>query len=209
MESQVHRIVDKIISDAKEKAKSIIEEAHKSSEVMLEQQRELARQKASEEVSLILKKAEEEAKVTTITEVAEVNRKASWMILREKERLINNVLDEVRTRLNAFSKSKKYVLFLQRLIVDSGTVLGGGMLEVLLNEKDFTLRLNFDELEKTITERTGVKTQLRLSEEKINAPEGTVIRRVDGRILVDNTFEAILKRREKHLRLKIAKILFE
>lgn len=209
MEPQAERIIDKILHDTREKANSIIEEARKSAEMMLEQQRELARQKASEEVSSILRRAETEVEVAMVTEATEASKKASWMILSEKERLVINVLDEVKTRLVAFSKSKKYVPFLQRIIVDAGTVLGGGRLEFQLNEKDSTLPLKLTTLAKTITKKTGTETKLQLSKEKIEASGGVVVKTFDGKILVDNTFEAILKQRERDLRLRIAKILFK
>lgn len=209
MELQVERIVEKIIRDAQENATSIIEEAHRSAEMLLEQQRELARQKAAPEVVLILTKAEDEAEIAKITQVTEANRKANWMILSEKEKLVNNVLDEVRTRFIAFSESKNYGHFLQKIITEAGIVLGGGRLEVLLNEKDSIFPLNFNVLAKTIGEKIGTKTQLELSKEKIKTLGGAIIKRVDGKILVDNTFEARLERSEKNLRLKIAKILFK
>ena len=62
-------------------------------------------------------------------------------------------------------------------------------------------------LEKEITAQTGVKTKLCLSEEHI-ATAGVVVKAVDNRVFVDNTFESILRRREKELKPKIAKILF-
>src|SRR3989304_4294274 len=99
MESQAQKIVDKILRDARDNAKSIIEKTQRSAEEMLEQQRELARQKASREVAAILEKTESEAEVATVIEASEANKKAKWIILSEKNRLVTNVLDEVKTRL--------------------------------------------------------------------------------------------------------------
>jgi vacuolar-type H+-ATPase subunit E/Vma4 len=208
MESEMHGIVDRILYDSKKKAKSIIKEAHKSAEMMLEKQKESARRKAGEKVSSMLKKTESEATTIRGTVFTDVRRKASWTVLSEKERLVTNVLDEVKTRLKALSQSKKYISILKMNIVDAGTVLGGGELGVLLNKHDSTLPLKLNVLAKVIAEKTGKKTQLKLSKEKIEAFGGAVVKTVDARIVADNTFEAILKRREKELRFKIAKILF-
>ncbi len=208
MESQTQRIVDKILRDAEETARIIVEEARKSAEMMLDQQKELARRKAGEEVSSILKHTEKELEVTGVVEATEANRKANWMILAEKEKLILTVLAEVQKRLSAFTQSNKYRKWLQELIVDAGTVLGGGNLSMLLNEKDAKLHLDSKKLAQAITKETGTNTQLQLSKERLEASGGAVVKTVDNRILVDNTFEAILKRRENQLRLKIAKILF-
>lgn len=208
MEPEVLKIVDQILRDSREKAKSIIKEARKSAGMMLAKQKESARQKAGEKVSSMLKKTESEAKVIRGTVFTDVRRKASWTVLSEKERLVTSVLDEVKTRLKALSKSKKYILILETIIVDAGIVLGGGELEVLLNKRDSTLPLKLSMLAKTIAEKTGTKTQLKLSKQKIETLGGAVVKTLDGRIIVDNTFEAILKRREKELRFKIARILF-
>lgn len=209
MEPQVQKVVDKILQDAKEQAMRIVNEARGSAEIILEHQQELARQKAADEVASILTKARDEAKILVAIEESEAKRKANWMILSEKERLISNTLDEVRTKLTAFSNSKKYVPFLQKIIIDAGVALGGGKLEILLSEKDSALPLSSSSLSRTVAEKTGAKTEFRLSDERIKASGGTVIRLADGKILVDNTFDAMVQRNERHLRLTIAKILFE
>jgi len=179
MESEMHGIVDRILYDSRKKAKSIIKEAHKSAEMMLEKQKESARRKAGEKVSSMLKKTESEATTIRGTVFTDVRRKASWTVLSEKT-----------------------------FIVDAGTVLDGGTLEVLLNKRDSTLPLKLNMLAKIIAEKTEKKTQLKLSKQKIETFGGAVVKTVEGKIVADNTFEAILKRREKELRFKIAKILF-
>jgi vacuolar-type H+-ATPase subunit E/Vma4 len=208
MESEMHGIVDRILDDSRKKAKSIIKEARKSADMMLEKQKESARQKAGEKVSSMLKKTESDLATIRGTVFTDVRRKASWTVLYEKERLVTNVLDEVKTKLEALSQSKKYISVLETFIVDAGTVLGGGTLEVLLNKRDSTLPLKLNELAKAITEKTEKKTQLKLSKQKIETFGGAVVKTVDDKIVADNTFEAILKRREKELRFKIARILF-
>jgi vacuolar-type H+-ATPase subunit E/Vma4 len=156
----------------------------------------------------MLKKTESDLATIRGTVFTDVRRKASWTVLYEKERLVTNVLDEVKTKLEALSQSKKYISVLETFIVDAGTVLGGGTLEVLLNKRDSTLPLKLNELAKAITEKTEKKTQLKLSKQKIETFGGAVVKTVDDKIVADNTFEAILKRREKELRFKIARILF-
>jgi vacuolar-type H+-ATPase subunit E/Vma4 len=132
----------------------------------------------------------------------------TWKLLSEKERLVTSVLDEVKTRLRVFSNSENYTPFLQKLIIDSGICLNGGALDVLLSEQDTNLLLNLDMLTKTIIEKTGKWTELTISTEKLESLGGCVIKRHDGKIVINNTFSVILKRRERDLRFKIAKILF-
>lgn len=208
MEPEVKRIVDRIVHDARMEAKSILEEVQKSAEMMLEKRKALARQKAGEKASSILKRTESEVKALREMVPTDAKRKAGWMVLSEKERLVTSVFDKVKTKLEVLSRSEKYIPVLEKTILDAGIVLGGGELEVSLNERDSGLPLKFSMLAKAIADKSGKETQITLSKEKNETFGGAVVKTVDGRIVVDNTFEAILKRRERDLRFKISKILF-
>lgn len=208
MESEVQGIIDQILHDARENAESILMEARKSAEMMIEKQKELARQKSKGESSSILKRGEDDAETIRRTIITDAKRTVSWMVLSEKERLVTSVLDEVKTRLRAFSQSENYVPILQKLIVDAGIVLSGEKLEVLLSEQDETLPLELGILTKKIIEKTGKETELMISNKKIKSLGGCVIKTHDGRIVIDNTFSDILKRRERELKFETAKILF-
>lgn len=205
---EVQRMTDQILQNARENAESILIEAHKSAEAMIDKQKELARQNSLGEVSPILKKGEDDAEAVRKTIIADAKKRASWIVLSEKERLVTTVLEEVMNRLRVFSQSKDYLPFLQKIIVDTGIVLSGEKLEILLSEQDESLPLELDKLTKQIVEKTGKETELTISNEKIKSLGGCVIRTHDGRIVIDNTFTDILKRRERELRFEITKMLF-
>lgn len=207
MESADNKIIDRILNDAREERKAIIKEAKRSAEMLLEKQRQLARHSAEKEVYSLLKRAENEASVIKGKVTTDIKRRAGWLVLSEKERLVTNVLNEVKNRLVNLQKSEEYLPVLEKLIVDAGTVLDGETLEVMLNENDSSLPLKLNKLEKKIADGTGVKTRLKISKQQIKAV-GVIVKTNDGKIFVDNTFEAILSRRERELRLKIARILF-
>jgi vacuolar-type H+-ATPase subunit E/Vma4 len=207
MEPDVQRIIDRILQDAREKAESILAEAQRSAEMLLEDRRQSALQRAEKDEHSILERAEIETDAVRGRAIADAKRNASWLVLSEKERLVSSVLNEVSRRLQALHKSEEYIPVLEKMIVDAGTVLGGGKLEVVLNEDDLSLPLRMNELAEVTAEKTGVRTQLKLSSERIDA-HGVVVGTPDGRIVLDNTFQAIIKRREKQLRLRISKILF-
>jgi V/A-type H+-transporting ATPase subunit E len=207
MESLGHRIIDRIIKDAREEAETIVKDAQKSAETIIEKQRQSARHSAEKEVCSLLRRAENDADIIRGKVSTDIKRRAGWIVLSEKNRLITRVLTEAKNRLVNMQNSEEYFPVLEKLIVDAGTVLGGGMLEILLNENDSALPLKLDRLEKEISDRIGVDTQLRFSDQHITAV-GVIVKTVDDRIFVDNTFEAILSRRKRELRLKIAQILF-
>jgi len=206
MESLGHRIIDRILKDAREEAENIVKDAQKSAETIIEKQRQSARHSAEKEAHSLLKRAENDADIIRGKVATDIKRRAGWIVLSEKNRLITNVLNEVKKRLVNLKKSEAYVPVLEKLIVDAGAVLGGGMLEVVLNENDSTL-VKLNKLEKKISDRSSVDTQLKFSEQKTKAV-GVIVKTIDDRIFVDNTFEAILSRRERELRLKITRILF-
>lgn len=207
MESSANKIIDRILNDAREEAKAIITDAKRSAETLLEKQRQLARHSAEKEVYSLLRRAETEADIIRGKVSTDIKRRTGWVVLFEKDRLIISVLNEVKNRLVNLQKSEEYLPVLEKLIVDAGTVLDGGTLEVMLNENDLSLPLKLNKLEKKIADGTGVKTRLKISKQQIKAV-GVIVKTNDGKIFVDNTFEAILSRRERELRLKIARILF-
>ena len=207
MESSGNEIIDQILTDANEEAENIVKDAQTSAETIIQQQRQSARLSTEKKVQSLLKRAENDADIIRGKVSTDIKMQAGWIVLSEKNRLITSVLNEVKNRLVSMQKSKEYVSVLEKLIVNAGAVLGGGVLEVLLNENDSKLPLKLSKLEKEISGQSGVVTQLKLSKQKTKAV-GVIVKTVDDRIFVDNTFEAILRRREKELKLKIATILF-
>jgi vacuolar-type H+-ATPase subunit E/Vma4 len=208
METQIERMAERILVDAKQDAESIIFEARKAAEKMTEEQKELGHQKASERVSSILNDAKNEVRLLQDAILAETKRKANWDVLSEKDRLIANVMNEAKLRLTDLAKTQKYLPLVEKLIVQAGTVLGGGSIQVTLNERDSNLPLKLDRLAKEIERETGAKTRLEISKEKLNVSGGVSLKTPDGKVVVDNTFETILRRREIDLKPKIAKVLF-
>ncbi len=207
MKASENRIIDRILKDARAEAEIIVKDAQKFAETIIEKQRLSALHCAEKEANLLLKRAENEADIIRGKVSTDIKRGAGWMVLSEKNRFITSVLTEVKKRLMNMQNSEEYVPILEKLIIDAGAVLGGGALEVLLNENDTKLHLKLDKLVKEIFDRSGIKTHIRFSDQQIK-DVGVIVKTIDNRIFVDNTFEGILNRRERELRLKIAQILF-
>lgn len=202
-------ITEVILQEAKNSAKHIIQEAKQSVEDIVEKQRQRGVSRASEATKLILKKAENETDIIKLSMTADAKMKANWTVLSKKEQCITAVINETKNRLGIFTKSKEYIPILEKLITDASIILGDKELEVLLNEQDSTLPLKFDKLSVEISEKTGVETKLRVSKERTKAIGGAVVRTTNGKVVMDNTFDDILRRREKDTRSKIAKMLFK
>lgn len=207
MNDSGNEIFSRIIKDAQKEANHIMEKAKKSSNEIIEEQRSSALLDAKKVVDSILMKSDDDSNIISEKISTDIRNQAGWIVLAEKERLINEVLNEVKNKLMGMRNSQEYPKVLEKLIIKGGTVLGGGALEVLINKNDSKL-CNYNKLSKEISKKTGVKTKLSLSTNYIK-DIGVKIRTSDNKIYVDNTFEAIMRRKEKIFRLKIAKILFK
>ena len=207
MNDSGNEIFSRIIKDAQKEANHIMEKAKKSSDKIIEEQRSSALLDAKKVVDSILMKSDDDSNIISEKISTDIRNQAGWIVLAEKERLINEVLNEVKNKLMRMRNSQEYPKVLEKLIIKGGTVLGGGALEVFINKNDSKL-CNYNKLSKEISKKTGVKTKLSLSTNYIK-DIGVKIRTSDNKIYVDNTFEAIMRRKEKIFRLKIAKILFK
>ena len=201
-------ITEMIVEEAKKSAEHILQEAEKSAEDTLKKQKQRGVQRANEAAKILLKKAESEAELNKLNSIANSKIKAKWVVLSKKETWIDNVLNEAKNELKVLTQSKNYLPILEKLITEAGVILGGKELEVILNTQDSALPLKLDNLAKEIGEKTGVETKLKLSKEKTEVIGGAIVRTADGKVIMDNTFDDILRRREKELRSEIAEILF-
>ncbi len=201
-------ITEMILEEAKKSAEHMLQEAEKSAADTLKKQKQRGVQRGNEAAKILLKKAESEAEVNKLNSIANSKIKANWVILSKKETWIENVLEEAKNELKVLTQSEKYLLILEKLIIEAGIILGGKELEILLNRKDAALPLKLSKLSKEISEKTGFETKLKLSEEKIKVMGGAIVKTADGKVIMDNTFDDILRRKEKELRSEIARKLF-
>ena len=209
MMESTRAITEMILQEARKSAEHIIQEAQQSVEDTLEKQKQRGINRANEVAQSIFKKAENEAELIKLRITVDAKMKANWAVLSKKEQWITAVLNGTKNKLRLLTQSKEYIPLLEKLITDAGIILGGKELEVLLNERDSTLPLKLDKLAREISEKTGFETKLRLSKEKTKVVGGAMVRTIDGKVVMDNTFDDILKRRARDLRSKIAKILFK
>ena len=205
---ELQGITGTILQEAKETAELMVSDAQKKAETMVKKQKELGIKEANTERLLILKKAESEADFNRIHKIANSKITSNWIVLSRKEEIISSVLSEAKKRLQDLTHTKKYVSILESLIIEAGIILGDNVLEVLLTKKDSKLPLDLNKLAKKIGKKTKTNVKLNLSKEKIQAIGGAILRTSDGKVIMDNTFDDILKQKEKILNDKISKMLF-
>ncbi len=127
---------------------------------------------------------------------------------REKTRTDRKRSKPSKGRIIRADKTEKYVHVLENLIVEAGIIVDATDLEMILNERDSILPLDLDKLAEKIGEEAGTKINITKPSKKIDAIGGAIIQTTDGKIVMNNTFEGMLKNSESEIRFKIAQILF-
>ncbi len=207
-EESLDRLISKIQEDAREQASVIVNEAKVSSEKALEEKRREVQENAQKACQEILRSAKAETENIIHRESVDAVIKSRWIILSEKQKILDVVFKKAQERLQSFTNEESYRPMLERLIEDAAAAAGGGKLELLLNKKDMQLRLPLEEISKKISSSLGVESTLDMSEETISAIGGVIVQSADKKTKIDNTLGSILERERKSLEPKIAAILF-
>lgn len=206
---ELQAITGTILLEAKESAEIIISDAQEKAKKLIEKQKQLGTKEANVKRILMLKKATNEIDMERLNKVANSKITSNWIVLSRKEEIISSVIKEAKKRLNELTKSKKYVSILEDLIIKAGIIIADEKIEVLLNEEDSKIPLKFTKLAKKINSNTKTKIELSLSNEKIQVIGGVMLRTHDGRVIMDYSFDDLLKQKQKIIKDKISEILFE
>lgn len=197
-------IADEILKEAEEKSQEIIGAAKKEAKTIIE----AALFRAREEEAAALNEAKMEGRRIYEEMIAAGKMKARKQILHRREELINSVLEQARRELESYVQTKGYEEDLVRDAISSCQKLGSDRVVIQANERDLK-----------ILERAKVAIESKISEGQkvvevsfgppIQTMGGLVAVSQDQKVVVDNTFEARLKREFDSLRIEIAKVLFE
>jgi len=203
-------IVERIKAEAREEQERILREARaqvenriKNAKADIEERKkrfiETERRKAAENKDRIIRAKRLDAK------------KFRWDV---EEKAIKRALEEALKRVQHVKKEgfrgKSYPSILAGLIKDAALSITAGSerssseLEVVLSAEDAQF-VTEDMLKEVSGEAGG---EVRLSEERIKTAGGVIVRRSDGKIEVNNTFEERMKRFYPELREDIVKVLF-
>ncbi len=133
--------------------------------------------------------------------------RARHALLKAKEELMQEILDNAQNRLREMTSKPEYSDIVVRLVVDAVLVLDAPELEVIFPDGHKT-DLTPEVLSKTVEKMTSRKIKFHFSDEKIRASGGVIIRTPDRKKWVDNTFESRFERMYPEIRERAASILF-
>ncbi len=200
------KIVHEIVRITDAQVELILQEARKDADEI----QGVSEKKAQAKRQAILAKGQQQAEREQQRVLADAKMQVKREIFDVKEDLIKKAFGDAEERLKKLAGAPEYSGILKKLVVESGVVVGGGPLEVLVREKDRPLLSGkiLADLGKEISKTTGKDATLVLSEETITTIGGAIVRSKSGSIEADNTIESRISRLRSELRFKVAEILF-
>lgn len=211
MAGGVDKILEQIAKTAEEKASGLLAEAREKSEAQLAQ----AREQADEQQRLARARAEQEARRESQRILAEARIQARRSCVAAQEDTVKQAFAQAQATLRSLADSGAaggflYPDIMKRLIVESIASADCDDLEVQVRQADQALLT--DEMLGAIAAEAGRvlgrNVALVLGTEPIAASGGAVVKSRDGRVRVDNTFEARTARFMDAIRTRVARELF-
>jgi V/A-type H+-transporting ATPase subunit E len=211
MAGGVEKIIAQIEKTAEEKVADILAVARGKAEALLAE----ARVQAGELERAVLARGEQEARRESQRILAEARIQARRACVKAQEDTVKQAFLQALQVLQALADSGaaggfSYPEVLKRLIVESIVATDTAELEVLVRQADHAL-LTPEFLSAVAAEGssvTGRTVALTPGVEPVAAAGGAAVRSLDGRVRVDNTFEARTARFKDAIRTRVAKELF-
>jgi len=182
-------IIDKINKETSENVNKILKASKKESNKILKR----AQKELQSELKQERKKAERNREIIRNIHLSNARRIARRTVLSKKEELINECFNKAKTSLQQLS-GDEYAKTIRKLIINGMALIGNEA--VVIPSKDEDLRI--------ISEFSS----LTVGNERTGAIGGVILQSKDGKIVVNNTFEAILERYKDDIRTEVANVLF-
>lgn len=181
------KIIDQIKKDTDKEVKLIKVEAEKQAKLILESAREEAKIKAEKISKNGITHSENLKKIL----VSKANQDLKKEIMNAKEKIIEDCFTKAHHELSIL-KGDKYERIVKKLIKDGQEKLGRKC--IILVTRD---------IDKKIAENLGLNVV-----GKVESSGGIILKSADEKIILDHTFDGILKREKEKIRIKVGKLLF-
>lgn len=187
--------IQEIIKSAEEKAEAIIEEAkRKVDKLFLDQ--------ARSEVALIRRR---------IIGRAEVEGRLELLRAKEEvvEKVLNEVLDEIKKIANGERKDYNYERILYSLLKEAVDSIKEDIVTIHANQRDLEfIKKNLRVLEDKLSKDLGRSVSLKIGKTLSESVGGIIAESEDGLKIYYNTLEGRILKMKRKLRLLIREILF-
>ena len=181
------KIIEQIKKDSEKEIKQIIKDAEKQVKIILEN----SKREAEMEVEKILKESKNESENLKKILISKASQDAKREIMNAREKIIEDCFTKAHSELSKL-KGEHYNSIVKKLIDDGINKLG----------KKCKVMVSRDE-DKKIAKELGIAV-----DGTIESSGGVVIKSLDGKIILDHTFDGILSREKNKIRIEIGKLLF-
>jgi V/A-type H+-transporting ATPase subunit E len=198
--TQVKALQDAIIKRAHELAEEHVSKGRLTSQRIMQDARD--KLKLMEKKELLLAKENAEREYHRLVQASELRLQSE--LDRNRWGLVQAVMQQVNERIGVFAEdADAYADTLKALIRHAASELGGGALVAELNHRD---QRRFGRDWKGFT--SGIDATIELSSNDCPCSGGVRLKTADNDMMVDNTFEGIISRRNDELMRVIFERLF-
>ncbi len=181
------KIIEQIKKDTEKEVKYIKQEAEKQAKAIIE----TAKDKAEVEAEKILKNGINQSENLKKILLSKANQDVKKEIMNSKEKIIENCFTKAIHELSIL-KGEKYERIVRKLIKDGQEKLGKKCVLFITRDVDKKIARDLGINVVGTTESSG----------------GILLKSVDEKIILNHTFDGILKREKDKIRIKVGSLLF-
>jgi len=181
------KIIQQIKKEAEKEIQEIQKEVEKQAKIIIEE----AKKEGKKEAEKIFESGEKQSDNIEKIVISKANQDVKREIMKAKEKIIEGCFVKAHQKLS-FVKGKEYENIIDQYIKDGTEKLG----------KECSIMISREE-DKKIIQKHGL-----ISSGHVEASGGVKLVSKDGRIILDYTFDGILKRDKDKIRNKVGKPLF-
>lgn len=181
---KLYRFENAIFSSIEHEINSIVDVAQKEKDEIVQKAKEKYLYNASKEIRRIVKKLQER----TVKLISQEEIKAKGEVLKHRERLVNELFENVVEKINTFTSSEQYVKFLIKSANEAIEDTQNGDITILIRQEDMKYKddiLNSVVANCTIEVDTGIKHG------------GVSILIKGGKVLIDRTLDSAIDEQRK------------
>lgn len=181
------KIIEQIKKDSQNEARQILKDAEKRASEILNDAKKEARQESDKILSNGKKESENIKKIL----ISKAQQDAKKEIMQAKGKIIDECFVTAQHELSILDE-QKYKRIVTKLINDGAKKLGKNCTVATSRTTD-----------RQLAENIGLKI-----EGSVESSGGILLKSSDGRIILNLTFEGILKREKDKIRIKVGRLLF-
>ncbi len=199
MSESLDKLQNRILSDAKLKADEVIRDAQAKADQILSE----AKQKAQKDAEETLAKARLEAEGIRRSILSSKVRANRLKILAEKNRIVQEVVQNVQDQLASIARSPSFDRTAERFVQEAVDAVDSDQPVIRLGFRDASRR-NLDGVSKVVPKGS----KLVFEDEPIDGLGGVVASDAEGRVIFNNSFKSRLERLDSRLLTLISSTIF-